>query len=190
MRPAILALILALCAVPVVAEPAREPLRIATFDLGRVVQECRCGKEGRAAIERRFATEKRAFGLLEEDLERAREDLRHSVFRPGTPQHREQVEKLRAREKAVREKGIELFERIKKAKAKLLREIEADLRAAVAAIAEEDELDLVLQIHGAVAEEDRSALERARQLSMASVFWAHARFDVTNRILARMDAPR
>lgn len=183
--------LLLLAAFPVAVSAATEPeveprLRIATFDLGRVEKECRRKTEVADRIEKSFATEKRAFELLDADLRRLAEDLRSSPFRRDSPEYRDQVAKFREQEEQVRKTGADLATRIQEAKSALLREIYADLAKAVERIVEEGGYDLVFQVQKPNPE--LPAPELARQLNGIALFHAHPRFDVTDRILEVMNA--
>jgi Skp family chaperone for outer membrane proteins len=188
-RFGLLLLVLLPVSIPTTAGPDTEPgapLRIATFDLGRVERECRRKTEGADRIEKTFATEKKAFELLDADLKRMAEDLQSSPYRKDSPEYREQVARFRAQEEQVRKTGVDLASRIQEAKSALLREIYADLEKAVTRIAEEDGYDLVFQVQKPNPE--LPAPELARQLNAIALFHAHPRFDITNRILEVVNA--
>jgi Skp family chaperone for outer membrane proteins len=182
------ALLVSLFAPVVLAEPdegASARLRIATFDLGRAEKESTRKQEGVKAIEARFATERADFAKLQAEYRRCGQEFRNSIYRAGSPEHQKQLAHVRDLDRAVKEKGLILGKRIGAAKTELLRAIYSDLEKAVTALAEKESYDLVLQVQKPSAKLE--AGELARQLNATAVFFAHPRFDITDRVIEGMN---
>jgi len=178
---------LLLGASPVLAEgDADVPrLRIATFDLGKVERASQRRLEGMKEIEARFAKRKEAFDLEQAKLRNMLQDLRGSVFRPGSPQHREMTLRAQDLERKIKRDGTRLTKDISAAKTELLHTLYADLEAAVKALVEAEGYHLVFQVQK--PNKNLTALEMARHLNTMSLFHANPKFDVTEKLIAAMN---
>jgi Skp family chaperone for outer membrane proteins len=185
MRSVLVVLLLIHFPLPALAEEGAPALRIATFDLGRVEKESARKREGVKAIDARFAADKAAFSRLQAECRQAAEEFRNSIYRPGSPEHRKQLARVRELDRAATEKGRVLAGRLGAAKTELLMRIHADLDRAVTALAKAEGYDLVLQVQKPSAKLE--AADLARQLNATAVFYAHPRFDVTARIVEAMN---
>lgn len=167
------------------AEPDARGLKIATFDLGKVEASSTLVKEGKVRIDKEFAAEKAAFEQIQAEFRRLVADLRGSIYRPGSPEHRQMLAKVRAKEAEMKKKGSDLLGRLQAAKNELLIRLFTEIRKAIASISESDGYDLVFQIHA--PDTRRSAVDMVRQLNAMDLFHAHPRFDITDRIIAAMN---
>jgi Skp family chaperone for outer membrane proteins len=184
----LLASLAAVVALPTAADDGdpSPALRVATFDLGRVDEASRRKKDGMVAIEAKFSERKKEFEKKQARLRNMLSDLRGSVYRPGSPEHQRLAVEAQNLEREVKREGFELTRDIGDAKGELLHAIYADLQLAIDALASAEGYDLVLQVQK--PSDTLSAPEMARQLNAMAVFHAHPRFDVTDRLVAAMNA--
>jgi Skp family chaperone for outer membrane proteins len=173
-------------AAPALAADDAPGLKIATFDLGRVEKASQRKLDGMAAIEARFAERKKDFETRQARLRNMMQDLRGSVFRPGSPEHREMTVRAQNLEREVKRLGVALTRDIGEAKSRLLRDLYEDLERAIAHLVEAEGYDLVFQLQK--PSPTLPAPEMARQLNAMALFHAHPRFDVTDRLVEAMNA--
>ena len=187
-RIGLLALVFVLLGSPLaLAEGEKDAPRllIATFDLGKIEKASQRKIDGMKAIEKAFSARKKAFDIEQAQLRSLISDLRGSVYRPGSPEHREMSLRAQTLERKIQREGKKLTKDIGAAKSKLLQTLYADLDRAVKVLVEAEGYHLVFQVQK--PSKTLSAPEMARQLNSMSLFHAHSKFDVTEKLVTAMN---